>query len=112
VVALVFAGCSSDSHQEVRLAGTVVTGPWPGPCVARSPCSRPAGNVELVFSRSGVTAARVTTDQRGRYVVMLERGSYRVTGPDFSRVSRLFPATVTLVEDTRRNFSIDVGIRR
>ncbi len=102
------SGRSSDSAE---LSGVVMIGPTPGPCMANSPCTRPAGDVELAFATSGQVVARTTTDEQGRYNVRLAPGTYLVRAVDYPLPATIQPATVTVEGDTRANIEIDSGVR-
>ena len=113
---LVISGCGGDesadqSGNRAALSGVVMIGPTPGPCVVNTPCSRPAGDVELEFVRAGQAAVRVTTDEQGRYNVQLEPGTYRVRAVDYALPATIEPATVTVEDDTKLDIEIDSGIR-
>jgi hypothetical protein len=79
--------------------------------VVNTPCSQPARGVELVFSRKGHDEVRATSDERGRYDVTVETGSYRIRAANYPAPAILSPPTVTVVADTRLNLSIDSGVR-
>jgi hypothetical protein len=113
---LLLSGCGGDqssgqARETVELSGIVMVGPTPGPCMANTPCSRPVEDVELEFLRSGQSAARVTTDDRGGYVVSLEPGTYQVRSGKYPLPATITPATVTVEDDARVNFEIDSGVR-
>jgi hypothetical protein len=112
LTALLLAGCAgSASDGRARVSGLVTIGPTPGPCVAGTPCWRPAGGVELVFSRPAHEPGRATTDKRGHYELDLEPGTYRVRAPKYAAPAVLHPATVTVERDMRLNIAIDSGVR-
>jgi hypothetical protein len=113
---LLLSGCGGEqsskrSSDRAELSGVVMIGPTPGPCMANTPCSRPAGDVELEFVRSGQAAVRVTTDEQGRYKVRLERGRYRVQAVDYPLPATIQPTTVAVEDDARLNIEIDSGVR-
>jgi len=96
------------------LRGSVVRGPITPVCVVERPCTEPATNVTLVFSRNGRIAGRVVTDSLGRYRLRLSPGVYAVRRPGPVGVGRgIEPdhARVYARRFTRVNFSIDTGIR-
>lgn len=83
-------------------------------CISDLPCSVPAKNVTLVFTRNGRVAARTTTNERGRYVVRLAPGSYTVrmaTRPVLGRELKPRAVRVVGLRLVRVDFSIDTGIR-
>jgi hypothetical protein len=90
VAVLLLSACGGDqTGEKVDLSGVVRIGPTPGPCVVDTPCSRPAGDAELEFVRPGQSTVRLTTDERGRYEVRLEPGTYQVRAVDYP-----LPATI------------------
>jgi hypothetical protein len=96
------------------LHGVVTRGPTAPMCVAEAPCSEPAKNVTLVFSRSDHVAGRVVTDGQGRYQLRLPPGLYSVRRAASAGLdNRLDPNRVRV--SARRfvhvDFSIDTGIR-
>ena len=96
------------------LRGLVTRGPIMPVCVAGQPCSGPAKNVTLVFSRNGRVMRRATTNDQGRYRVRLAPGLYSVRLQVKQRIGRgLEPgrARVARSRFRRVDFSIDTGIR-
>jgi hypothetical protein len=113
---LLLAGCGGEgssgrSSDSAELSGVVMIGPTPGPCMANTPCSRPARHVELEFKRSGQSPVSVTTDEQGRYKVQLEPGTYRVRAVAYPLPATIQPTTVTVEDDARVNIEIDSGVR-
>jgi hypothetical protein len=92
------------------VTGSVVLSPATPVCRIGSSCTKPLPGLELVFSRSGKAAARVTTDERGRYRVGLRPGRYAVTA---ARRGQLKPSRIRVPASPRAkvNFSFDAGIR-
>ncbi len=83
-------------------------------CVAEQPCTEPAGNVTLVFSRSGRVVRRTVTDSAGRYRVRLPAGLYSVRRAGASGFDRRLEPNAARVRSgrfVRVDFSIDTGIR-
>jgi len=97
----------------VGLYGTVMRGPTMPVCRAGEPCSAPAAGVTLAFSRNGKTVKSVVTTSKGTYRVVLTPGVYVVRLVSKSPFPRMTPVNVTVRSGTasRRNFSIDTGIR-
>jgi hypothetical protein len=95
------------------LYGKVFRGPTRPVCAAELPCSTPAKGVMLVFSRAGRSTKSITR-RDGSYNVGLAPGTYIVSiTPKRTIGAGLRPHTV-IVHDgtmTRRNFTIDTGIR-
>jgi hypothetical protein len=94
------------------LHGTVMRGPIAPVCRIGMPCSAPAKNVTLSFTRNGATRS-TRTDDRGRYSIRLPAGVYAVKTNQ--RPFGLFPqprtARVRAGRSTRVDFAIDTGIR-
>jgi hypothetical protein len=96
------------------LHGIVMRGPVVPVCVAEQPCSAPAKNITLLFSRNGQVVARSKTDLAGRYHLRLRPGTYAVGLTVMPRIGRgLEPdqVRVRLGRYLRLDFSIDTGIR-
>jgi len=113
-VTLLAAGSAQATTVRSGLYGVVTRGPIAPVCVAEEPCTEPARNVTLLFSRNGEIVRRSVTDSSGHYRVRLPAGLYRVrraaaTGIDH----RLEPndARVRAGRFVRIDFSIDTGIR-
>jgi hypothetical protein len=107
------AGAQSTSVSS-GLRGVVVRGPIAPVCVAEDPCTAPARNVTLLFSRNGRTVGRAVTDTAGRYRVRLPVGVYAVRRPGSMGIGRgIEPnrARVYAGRFSRVDFSIDTGIR-
>jgi len=96
------------------LRGVVVRGPIAPVCVAEGPCTEPARNVTLLFSRNSRIVGRAVTDTAGRYRVRLPAGVYAVRRPGSMGIGRgIEPnhARVSAGRFSRVDFSIDTGIR-
>jgi hypothetical protein len=96
------------------LRGLVTRGPITPVCVAEQPCSEPAPNVTLLFSRNGRVVGRAVTNGLGRYRLRLPAGLYSVRRPGDVTVGRgIEPghARVRAARFTRVDFAIDTGIR-
>jgi hypothetical protein len=96
------------------LRGVVMRGPISPMCVAEQPCTEPAKNVTLLFSRNGRIVGRALTDSAGRYRLRLPAGVYAVRRPAPVGIGRgLEPdhARVYAGRFVRVDFSIDTGIR-
>jgi hypothetical protein len=116
LVVLATAGSSGAATSSSGLRGLVTRGPIAPVCAVEQPCSEPAKNVTLVFSRNGEVVRRTTTNDKGRYRVALAPGVYAVRLPA-SRTQRigrgLEPTRVRVAPSRFRrvDFSIDTGIR-
>jgi hypothetical protein len=96
------------------LHGVVMRGPIAPMCVAEEPCTAPAKNVTLLFSRNGRIVGRAVTDSAGRYRLRLPAGVYAVRRPPPLGIGRgIEPnhARVYAGRFVRLDFSIDTGIR-
>ncbi len=96
------------------LHGVVVRGPITPMCVAEEPCTEPANNVTLLFSRNGRIVGRAVTDSAGRYRLRLPAGVYAVRRPPPLGIGKgIEPnhARVFTRRFVRVDFSIDTGIR-
>jgi hypothetical protein len=96
------------------LHGVVTRSPTTPVCQSEEPCSAPAKNVVLLFTRAGRTIARAKTDTAGHYRVRLAAGAYGVrltTSP--APGSGLTPWQVRVPRGrlARVDFTIDTGIR-
>jgi len=96
------------------LRGVVMRGPIAPMCVAEEPCTAPAKNVTLLFSRNDRIVGRAVTDSAGRYRLRLPAGVYSVRRPGPVGIGRgIEPnqARVYARRFVRVDFSIDTGIR-
>ena len=96
------------------LRGVVVRGPIAPVCVAEDPCTAPARNVTLLFSRNGRTVGHTVTDDAGRYRLRLPAGVYAVRRPGSPGIGRGIEPNRARVYGrrfVRVDFSIDTGIR-
>jgi hypothetical protein len=114
-LALPAAAVSATSPSGLR--GVVLIDPAYPVCKAGQPCTRPAENVRLDFSRNGQVVARTRTGDEGVYQVRLAPGTYSVTAPSPSpkKVGRrtLFPRRAAVLSGSYRRvvFRLDIGIR-
>jgi hypothetical protein len=92
--------------------GTVTRGPIAPVCRVGTPCSAPAKNVTLSFTRNGSTRS-TTTDDRGRYSIRLAAGVYAVKTDQrpFGTVPQPRTVRVRAGRSTRVDLAIDTGIR-
>ena len=113
-LAFLISGSAQAATSPSGLKGSVTRGPITPVCVAEAPCSEPARNVTLVFSRSDHVAGRAVTDTLGRYRVRLPAGLYSVRRSASTGIDRkLEPNRVRVYAGrfVRVDFSIDTGIR-
>jgi len=96
------------------LRGVVMRGPISPMCVAEEPCTEPAKNVTLLFSRNDRIVGRAVTDSAGRYRLRPLAGVYAVRRPGPLGIGREIEpnhARVYAGRFVRVDFSIDTGIR-
>ena len=113
-LALVLVAGAQGSVVPSGLHGLVVRGPISPMCVAEQPCTAPAKNVTLLFSRNGHIVGRTVTDSTGRYRLRLPAGLYAVrrTVPiTIGRGMEPDRARVYAGRFVRVDVSIDTGIR-
>jgi hypothetical protein len=112
---LLLGGTAPASIAQSGLWGVVRRGPITPVCVAGRPCSAPAPNVTLVFSRNGVVVSRATTNRLGKYRVPLRAGNYMVklatTGLLIGRGLQPSSVHVAASRYSRVDFMLDTGIR-
>jgi hypothetical protein len=114
LAAAVVASSAGAATSTSGLRGLVTRGPIAPVCVAGQPCSEPAKNVTLVFSRNGRVVRRARTNDQGRYRIALAPGLYAVRLVPKPAIGRgLEPLRVRVVRARFRrvDFSIDTGIR-
>ena len=114
LAAAVAASSAGAATTTSGLRGLVTRGPITPVCVAGQPCSEPARNVTLVFSRNGRVVRRTRTNDQGRYRVALGPGLYAVRltpKPSIGRGLEPQRARVMRARFRRVDFSIDTGIR-
>ena len=113
LTALAVGSAHAGSIAQSGLYGKVYRGPTRPVCAAEVPCSSPAKGVTLVFTR-GDRSAKSITRRDGSYRVQLAPGTYLVgVTPKRAIGAGLRPHTVVVRDGTmtRRNFTIDTGIR-
>jgi hypothetical protein len=113
-VALLGVGGAHATTISSGLRGFVTRGPIAPVCVAEEPCTEPARNVTLLFSRNARIVGRAVTDGAGHYRVGLPVGLYTVRRPGPTALGRkLAPNHVRVYAGrfVRVDFSIDTGIR-
>ena len=111
---LLLAAGAAAAPRPSGLYGVVTRGPITPACVAEQPCSAPAQDVTLLFSRDNRVVARVITDGKGRYRLRLAPGVYAVrrpAGPIIDRKLDPDHARVRRGRISRVDFAIDTGIR-
>jgi hypothetical protein len=114
-LALLIVGGAQATTGSSGLRGVVTRGPITPVCVAEEPCTEPARNITLLFSRNDHIVGRAVTDNAGRYRLRLPAGLYAVRRPGATTgIGRgLEPnhARVYAKRFVRVDFSIDTGIR-
>jgi hypothetical protein len=113
-LALALVAGAQASVAKSGLQGVVMRGPITPMCVAEEPCTEPAKNVTLLFSRNGRVVGRAVTDSAGRYRLRLPAGVYAVRRPPPLGIGKgIEPnhARVYARRFVRVDFSIDTGIR-
>jgi hypothetical protein len=113
-VALLAAGAAQATTVRSGLYGVVMRGPISPACVAEQPCTEPARNAALLFSRDGRVVGRTVTDNAGRFRVRLPAGLYAVRRAASQGIDRrLDPnqARIRAGRFSRVDFFIDTGIR-
>ncbi len=95
------------------LRGVVKLYPSRPVCDEALPCTKPAANTLLVFSRGGRALARVTTRADGAYRIGLPPGTYAVAAPRYRIGSGVTPRTVRVPRGriARVDLTIDTGIQ-
>lgn len=116
ILALVPAALGAPSTHAITpsgLRGVVTRSPITPVCREGIPCSAPAKNTSLVFSR-GEKSVTTETDSVGHYRVALSPGWWRVRTATVPRIgSGIEPHTVRVFAARFRvvNLDIDTGIR-
>ena len=111
VVALLGATAgSAGATSRSGLRGTALLDPGSPVCKVGTPCTRPAANVLLRFSRNGRVVAHTRTDSEGRYRLTLRPRKYGVTSATGVVVT---PAQVTVATGRYRRvtFRLNTGVR-
>ncbi len=111
---VVVAGAQATTVKRGALVGVVTRGPITPVCIVGKPCTEPAKNATLLFSRRDRVAGRTITDEHGRYRLRLPAGAYVVSQPGPATLTRrLAPSRVrvTAARRTQVDFFIDTGIR-
>jgi hypothetical protein len=113
LVALALVGSAASATRTSGLYGTATRSPIRPVCVEGRPCSEPARNVQLVFTRTSGERQSVRTDSRGKYRIVLRAGRYSVKTSGRRLGSRLQPGAVVVPASGYRrvDFRIDTGIR-
>jgi hypothetical protein len=114
VLAPTLPGAAASQSLASGLRGIVSRGPTTPVCKVGTPCEEPAVGVVLVFSRSGVVQARVTTRRAGAYTVRLRPGVYTVRVSPPRRIGTGLVPRVVRVPTGRLgkvDFFLDTGIR-
>jgi hypothetical protein len=110
LIALVLVLASPAGAATSGLRGMVTKGPITPVCVAGVPCSAPAKNIVLTFTR-GTSRRSVRTDATGRYRLALAAGSWRISIAGSRFGFRPRSAVVPVGRVGVENIAIDTGIR-
>lgn len=110
VAALVLAPAAQAGPGIVK--GRVTRGPTSPVCHVGSPCTAPARNVMLVFSRAGASVG-TRTDRAGSYRISLRPGRWRVALDRTGVGTAIEPREILAVAGRTRvvDLAIDTGIR-
>ena len=112
---LSIAGSAGASTPASGVYGTVTRGPTQPVCMVGEPCEEPAPGVVLHIARAatGAPVTHVRTGSGGAYRVRLAPGVYTIRTSGRTLGTILKPVTVRVLRGrfTRRNLSIDTGIR-
>jgi hypothetical protein len=115
-LALAVSASAAGAGPRSGLRGMVLIEPAFPVCHVDQPCTKPADDVLLVFSRKGRASRRTRTNEDGTYRIRLAPGRWTVTapgraGPGLSRA--LDPARVLVPRGGYRRvtFTLDIGIR-
>jgi hypothetical protein len=111
VAALGATSAAASSRSGLR--GLVIRSPITPVCVEGVPCSAPAKDTTLVFTR-GTRVVRTRTDATGHYRIALAPGWWSVRAAGVLRIGRgIEPRLVRVVVARFRlvDFDIDTGIR-
>jgi hypothetical protein len=113
VGAAVIAGGATAARKDTGLYGRVMIYPAYPVCMQGVPCTRPAGDVLLRFSRNGHVVATTRTHADGTFRLALAPGLYSVGTQSLKERPRLAPKTASVPRTrfAQVNFTIDVGIR-
>jgi hypothetical protein len=113
LVVLVLVPVAGTASTTSGLRGKVTVSPSRPVCIEGQPCSKPAPGVLVVFRRDGRIVARVTTRADATYRVVLPRGTYTITAPQYRRGSGVTPKTVRVPKGriAHVDLEIDTGIQ-
>jgi hypothetical protein len=119
LVLLVMAACFSSGQTQPGLGtgieGVITFGPTqPGPVRADTPGSKPLANATFVVeNEKGAEVASFTTDDRGRFRVLLVPGHYTVSKGKKHGIGHYGPFDVDVLAGrmTRVEWECDTGIR-
>jgi hypothetical protein len=111
VLALPAVGTSATAVSGLR--GLVLIDPAYPVCPVNEPCTKPAPNVWLVFSRSGRAVARTRTAQDGSYRIRLTPGTYAVSTAGRKVRTTLEPRRIVVPAGRYKRvvFRLDIGIQ-
>jgi hypothetical protein len=112
-LALAVSASAAGAGPRSGLRGMVLIEPAFPVCRVDQPCTKPADDVLLVFSRKGRASRRTRTNEDGTYRIRLAPGRWTVTAPGPGLSRSLDPARVLVPRGRygRETFMLDIGIR-
>jgi hypothetical protein len=112
-LALAVSASAAGAAPRSGLRGKVLIEPGYPVCRVDQPCTRPASDTVLVFTRKRRPPRRIRTSDDGSFRITLRPGSYTVAAPGEGRMRKLAPARIVVVRGRYRQltFKLDVGIR-
>jgi hypothetical protein len=113
VLALALPAVAAGGTTAGGLRGLVLIDPAYPVCPVNGPCTKPAPNVWLVFSRDGRAVARTRTAQDGTYRIRLKTGTYTVSTQGRKIRTTLAPRRVVVPAGRYKRvvFKLDIGIQ-
>ena len=111
-LALLLSVAPASGRTGSGLRGKVLIEPAFPVCRVDQPCTRPAGNTRLLFTRARLVRSTRTAED-GTYRISLAPGTYTVTAPGASRIRKLDPGRVIVPRAGYRRvtFKLDIGIQ-
>ena len=109
---LLFATAADGARTGSGLRGKVLIEPAFPVCRVDQPCTKPAGNTRLLFTRSRLVRSTRTAED-GTYRIRLAPWAYTVSAPGPGRIRKLDPTRVVVPRTGYRRviFKLDIGIQ-